>query len=167
MKLGCDGFLNSFALVHCKIIFFISCLSRYSKEQLGSLQIGAVNFIKRKYNVSAIYGADISGTFVGAWNNISLVDVISAGPEASEELGYVMMMEDGAPYHKGAATIHRKELEKVGWIDWGPGTWPSNSPDLNPIKNLWHILRSNIRKRKRQPRNRKELIEALLEEWEK
>jgi hypothetical protein len=39
----------------------------------------------------------------------------------------------------------------MGGIGWGPGTWPSSSPDLNPIKNLWHILRGNIRKRKRQP----------------
>jgi hypothetical protein len=51
-------------------------------KELESLQIGVMNFIKRKYNVSAIYGADLSGTFAGAWNNISQVDVISAGPEA-------------------------------------------------------------------------------------
>jgi hypothetical protein len=69
-------------------------------------------------------------------------------------------MEDGAPYRKGVASVRRKELEKMGWIGWGPGTWPSNPPDLNPIENIWHILRSNIRKRKRQPRNRKELIEG-------
>ena len=62
-----------------------------SKEQLGSLQIGVVNFIKRKYNVNAIYGADISGTFAGAWNNISQVDVISASPEAGRRRDCVLI----------------------------------------------------------------------------
>jgi len=76
-------------------------------------------------------------------------------------------MEDGAPYHRGAAAKRRKELEKNGWKGWGPGTWPSNSPDLNPIENLWHILRSNICKRKPQPKSHKDLIVALQEEWEK
>ena len=49
----------------------------------------------------------------------------------------------------------------------GLGTWPANSPDLNPIENLWHIIRSNIRKRKTQPQNKKELEIALMEEWKK
>jgi transposase len=84
-----------------------------------------------------------------------------------EECGYVLMMEDGAPYHKGCATSRRKQLEEMGWIGWGPGTWPSNSPDLNPIEHLWYILKSQIRKRKVQPRNRKELIDVLQEEWRK
>jgi transposase len=44
---------------------------------------------------------------------------------------------------------------------------PSSSPDLNPIENLWHILRNNIRKRKVQPRNEEALTVALQEEWEK
>ena len=84
-----------------------------------------------------------------------------------ENVGYVLVMEDGAPYHRGVATTRRKEYEAMGWIGWGSGTWLSNSPDLNLIENLWHVLRSNIRKRKRQSRNQKEMIQALQEKWKK
>ena len=54
------------------------------------------------------------------------------------------MMKDGAPYHKGAATERRKEYEQMGWIGWGPGTWPSNSQDLNPIENIWSYIKDII-----------------------
>jgi len=60
-------------------------------EQVGSLQIGVVNFIKRKYNVNAIYGAEISGTFAEAWNNVTKVDVISAGPEKGRRRDCVLV----------------------------------------------------------------------------
>jgi len=84
-----------------------------------------------------------------------------------EDCGLLWMMEDGAPYHQGVASRRRKQLQEVGWEGWGPGTWPSNSPDLNPIENVWHILKSQIRKRPIQPKNKQQLIDAVLGEWEK
>jgi hypothetical protein len=33
-----------------------------------------------------------------------------------EEQGYIIIMEDGIPYHKGYAIVHRKQLKKNKWI---------------------------------------------------
>ncbi|KMQ88467.1 tc1-like transposase protein [Lasius niger] len=42
---------------------------------------------------------------------------------------------------------------------------PPQSPDINPIENLWHLLDLQIRKRKIS--NKNDLKKVLLEEWSK
>ena len=42
--------------------------------------------------------------------------------------------------------------------------WPSNSPDLNPIENLWGIVKHHVEKR--MPSNISELEQYMVEEWE-
>ena len=41
--------------------------------------------------------------------------------------------------------------------------WPSQSPDLNPIENLWSILED--RSKKRKVNTKEELIQELRKEW--
>ena len=43
--------------------------------------------------------------------------------------------------------------------------WPSNSPDINPIENLWSIIKRRVEKRR--PTDLKELVKFLHEEWNK
>ena len=77
------------------------------------------------------------------------------------------MMEHGAPYHREMASEMRKELEEFGWLEWGPRTRPANFLDLNPIENLWHILKSNIQNQNPIPTNNQVVIDGLRVGWKK
>ncbi|RHZ73221.1 hypothetical protein Glove_232g215 [Diversispora epigaea] len=43
----------------------------------------------------------------------------------------------------------------------------TNSPDFNPIENIWKVLKDNIQKQKNFPKNLDEFKNALKEEWSK
>ena len=45
--------------------------------------------------------------------------------------------------------------------------WPSQSLDLNPIENIWHILNLAIDKRMPNVHSYERLGEVVCEEWEK
>ncbi len=71
-----------------------------------------------------------------------------------------IFQEDNAPIH----TAHiAKDWKKDNNIASLP--WPAQSPDLNPIENLWDVLERRVRKHKPLPRNQDNLWQILQEEW--
>jgi transposase len=69
-------------------------------------------------------------------------------------------IQDNAPVHKSYETMDWMKKQKIRVVDW-----PSNSPDLNPIENLWSTLKSRIQQR--SPENMTQVVQYAKEEWEK
>ena len=70
------------------------------------------------------------------------------------------LLQDNDPKHKSRIVKKFLDEEVPEVIDW-----PSNSPDANPIENLWSVIKRRVEKR--GPSNLNELNKFLYDEWNK
>lgn len=73
---------------------------------------------------------------------------------------HLIFQQDNAPIHTAKIVTKWFEEKNIETINW-----PANSPDLNPIENIWRLLKDNIQKHESFPRTVTELKATLIEEW--
>lgn len=71
-----------------------------------------------------------------------------------------IMQQDNARPHTARLNMQYFQQQNINVMDW-----PANSPDLNPIENIWSELGRSVRERNPVPSNVAELRAALLHAW--
>jgi len=69
-----------------------------------------------------------------------------------------IFQQDGAPCHTAHLCQKWFTSNSVQVLDW-----PGNSPDLNPIENLWSRIKRAVAAKR--PGNKRELIESIIGAW--
>ena len=70
------------------------------------------------------------------------------------------LMQDNDPKHTSNRISRFLDEQRVNW--WKT---PPESPDCNPIENLWHELKEYLR-REVKPSRKEELVEGIVQFWE-
>ena len=70
-------------------------------------------------------------------------------------------MQDNDPKHMSRRAQAFFEKESINW--W---CTPPESPDLNPIEDLWHELQFYL-ETEVKPHNKQELVDAIKKFWER
>lgn len=69
-----------------------------------------------------------------------------------------IFQQDLAPCHTAKKVKKFFEEKRINVLDW-----PGNSPDLNPIENLWSIVKTRLLKKDCTTKTK--LIEAIIDVW--
>src|SRR5215470_12871068 len=70
-----------------------------------------------------------------------------------------MFQDDGARAHRATSVSNWKGEHGIRSL-----AWSAQSPDLNPIENLWSILKDGVRKRIPRPTNIAQLEQYIHED---
>lgn len=158
------------SIIQCK-----SIETRYVRRRIGEQFHPACVVQKVKHptqimiwSVISIYGTGRLYVVNGMMNQDQYKDVIEKRllPQLKEwamkkglrGYGDFIFMHDGAPCHKGKRVTEFLRSNKIEVL-----SWPGNSPDMNPIENIWSVLKAEIAKQ--TITNKQQLLENVISVW--
>ena len=103
----------------------------------------------------------------GGMNTSRYIDQVLSGPlltfyhNMKRSRRYMKLQQDNAPCHTSKKTMQWMSKNRIALFDH-----PPSSPDLNPIENIWHLLKNHVRSRPRTPTSTAELIQAVRDAWD-
>ena len=146
---------------------FVRCHSSHSRENLPSnLQVHSGGFSVMFWGCMSFYGL---GPLVPLGDNLNqhsyklllekhFLPYLNA---FRDQCGHEMLfMQDNAPCHKTRLIDAFFDDNCISTV-----IWPPQSPDMNPIENLWSILKQKRTKKFGTPKSKRDLISQVLEIW--
>lgn len=104
----------------------------------------------------------IEGSFTAArYCEILLEHLIPYALDGPFQDGYYLFQHDRSPVHKARAVGALLERCAVRQLPW-----PPNGADLNPIENIWGIMKKKLSSRRMCGGTADQLWHAVKEEWE-
>ena len=93
--------------------------------------------------------------FTEILTGIKYIDILKENLKIEDKL---IFQDDNDPKHRSKVVKEWKEKNKIISLDW-----PSNSPDLNPIENIWALLKNKVKKR--QNKTAEEFKKSIIDCW--
>lgn len=109
------------------------------------------------------YGLGPLVALEGNMNSQSYIELLEESliPEIEAAEIPMVFMQDNAPCHTARIVkdfMQERELETM--------SWPPQSPDMNPIENLWAIIKARRKKKYGVPTNKSSLIDQIFDIWD-
>lgn len=95
--------------------------------------------------------------YISLLNENLLPSLITSLSHPSEDW---FLLQDNDPKHKAKSTMDYFVENGVPILDW-----PPQSPDLNPIENLWRVMKEQLMKENFHAKSRSELIDKVNLIW--